>query len=392
MSAPLAVVHAALSLRASYGGPARSIPALADALVQLGASVELVTAGNATPHDPLIMPSDPRVTVTAVSGRFDRKGLALWMPRFRRTIAERVDASRADVLHDHGMWRATNHAMSGAARALGLPLVVSPRGMLESAARRHRSARKSLAWALWARRDLARASCLHATSEGEATTLAGLGLDVPVVMIPNGVVVPPVVSPIEPHRAERQLLFIGRLVAVKGIDLLIEAWRRADPPGWRLVIAGPDEDGHRAVLERAVADAQLRDRVSFVGSLDEDAKWRALAACDALVLPSRTESFGSVVAEALAAARPVIATTTTPWAALATEQCGWLSAPTPDAIAQAITTACVLTDDATRAAMGARGRAYASRSLAWSRAARDMIAVYEWLARGGSTPASVRRP
>ncbi len=392
MTPSLRIVHAALSLRASYGGPARSIPALADALVEQGLAIDIVTAANDAPGDAMMRPRDPRVTVTTVPGVFDRKGLALWTPQFRRALESRARAGGPVVLHDHGVWRPTNHAMAQCAASLRVPLLVSPRGMLEGMARHHRGGRKRVAWALWARRDLARARCLHATSAGEASTLAALGLGLPVAMIPNGVVLPATVEAPAANRPERQLLFIGRLVAVKGLTLLIEAWRRAAPPGWRLVIAGPDEDGYAAVLRRAIDDARVSATVTLAGALDDAAKWDALAASDVLVLPSLTESFGGVVAEALAAARPVIATTTTPWPQLEDEQCGWRAAPTPEALAAAITAACVDGNDATRAQMGARGRAYAAAHLGWTSVARDMTALYAWLVNGGPAPATVRQP
>jgi glycosyltransferase involved in cell wall biosynthesis len=383
------VVHAALNLRASYGGPARSIPALADALAAEGCRVDVVTADNAAAHDPLLLPTDPRVRVTEVPGLFNARGLALWMPRFKRAILAAADGAERTLLHDHGMWRDTNRAMAAAAQARRLPLIASPRGMLEDVARAHRSARKRVAWALWARRDLGVARCLHATSTREAETLAALNLGIPVAMIPNGVTLPAHAEPADIARPERQVLFVGRLVAVKGLTLLVEAWRRAALSGWRLVIAGPDEDGYGAVVARAIADAGVAVSVSLAGPLDEAAKWRALAASDLLMLPSLTESFGGVVAEALGAARPVIATTSTPWAALATERCGWLADATPDALAAALTTACRDTDDAERADMGARGRAWASRALGWAPVARDMHALYRWVLHGGTPPTTI---
>lgn len=388
--APLRVVHAALSLRASYGGPARSIPALADALAARGVGVDLLTVANDAPGDPLRLPRDARVRVTRVNGVLDPKGLALWIPAFRREVLA-LASGEGVVLHDHGLWRPTNHAMATVAAATRAPLVVSPRGMLSGVARAHRSARKRAAWALWARRDLARARALHATSPGEAAELATLGLKLPVAMIPNGVALPALAAPPDAARAARTLLFLGRLVAVKGLDLLLDAWRIAAPAGWQLVIAGPDEDGTRATLERALAERPPARPVHFAGALDDDAKWAALAAADALVLPSRTESFGVVVAEALAAARPVIATTATPWPTLATRGAGWLADTTPEALAHAITR-CAAATDAERAAMGVRGRAWAEADFGWDGVATRMVALYHWLRHGGPAPDTVTVP
>ena len=60
-------------------------------------------------------------------------------------------------------------------------------------------------------------------------------------------------------------MFLGRIYPVKGLPMLIEAWARVRPAGWRLVIAGPDEAGHRREVEAAVAAAGLAEVVSFPG-------------------------------------------------------------------------------------------------------------------------------
>ena len=94
--------------------------------------------------------------------------------------------------------------------------------------------------------------------------------------------------------------------------MLVEAWARVRPQGWQLTVAGPDEAGHKAEIERAVAAAGLAELVTFAGPLYGEVKEAALLGADLLVLPSYSESFGMVVAEALAHGVPVLATTGTP--------------------------------------------------------------------------------
>lgn len=100
--------------------------------------------------------------------------------------------------------------------------------------------------------------------------------------------------------------FVGRLDAVKGVTLLLEAFAalRARHPQARLTIAG---DGPaRALLERQAQG--LGDAVRFAGYLDEPAVGRLLEEADMLVLPSFAEGLPVVLMEALASRIPVIAT------------------------------------------------------------------------------------
>ncbi len=96
----------------------------------------------------------------------------------------------------------------------------------------------------------------------------------------------------------RLLLYSGRLVSVKRVDLLLDAFSQIaeDRPDWNLVIAG---DGPlRAGLEGSIP-APLRNRVTWTGFVEDSATLAALyATCDALVLPSDREPWGVVVTEA----------------------------------------------------------------------------------------------
>lgn len=104
------------------------------------------------------------------------------------------------------------------------------------------------------------------------------------------------------------LLFLGRIHRKKGCDILVDAFARVAPtrPEVDLVIAGPDPDGLRATIAPIAQAAGVADRIHWPGMLSGDAKWGALRECMALVLPSHQENFGVVVAEALAAGRPVL--------------------------------------------------------------------------------------
>lgn len=103
-----------------------------------------------------------------------------------------------------------------------------------------------------------------------------------------------------PPSSSRTVAFVGRLSPEKGVDVLLEAWRRAAPGGWELVVAG---DGPERRWE-AGAPAGVR----FTGRLPAGDIARLLLGARALVFPSRSyETFGLAVVEAMAAGAAVLA-------------------------------------------------------------------------------------
>lgn len=300
------------------------------------------------------------------------------------TLAEALRSSgEPDLVHDSGLWLAHNHRLASWAYARSIPRVVSVRGMLQPWALRHKHFKKLLAWQLYQKRDLRRACLLHATAPDEAATLHRLVHDTAVCTIPNGVDVPPLRQPSGRRQGGlRNALFLGRLYPVKGLPMLVEAWGRARPKGWRLTIAGPDEAGHRAEVERAVASRGLQSAIEFIGAVDGTQKQAAFESAEILVLPSHSESFGMVVAEALAHSVPVIATDATPWSDLDRRGCGWCVPAAVDGLAGALAEACVM-DAVTLMQKGAAGRRWMESDFSWDAIARRFIAAYE-LARNGA--------
>ena len=107
------------------------------------------------------------------------------MARDRTAASVHAAALDADVIHVHGMWNATAWAGVRAARAVGIPYVISPRGMLQPDAMAHHRALKAIAYPAIERSHLRGASLLHAKSDAEARVLASCGPRV--ALVPNGV-------------------------------------------------------------------------------------------------------------------------------------------------------------------------------------------------------------
>jgi glycosyltransferase involved in cell wall biosynthesis len=107
---------------------------------------------------------------------------------------------------------------------------------------------------------------------------------------------------------KRLCTYLGRLHPRKGCDLAIQAFGKvlAGNPEWQFVVVGPDTVGWKAVLIKMAEDLGIAHRVTWADTLSGNDKWGSLRSSELLLLPSRGENFGIVVAEALACGTPVL--------------------------------------------------------------------------------------
>lgn len=305
-------------------------------------------------------------------------------------MGEALARDPADLVHLHGLWQYSSAAVSKWARKSGRPYVVSPHGMLEPWSLQQSRLKKFLANLLFQKRCLDEAACLCATSAAEEESIRLAGFKRPVAVIPNGIELPG--NPQEAKSrdsAPRTALFLSRVHPKKGLLNLVEAWHEARPEGWRLLIVGPDEAGHLSAVTELVRKLGLQQQIHYGGETwENEAKWRCYRESDLFVLPSYSENFGLVIAEALACELPVITTRATPWEDLERCRCGWWIETGADALAQALRKAVALSD-AERKAMGKRGRELVENHYTWPSVADRMRAVYEWILKSGPKPGYV---
>jgi glycosyltransferase involved in cell wall biosynthesis len=314
-----------------------------------------------------------------------RGGLGMMMGLDRGYRTRLIGARSPDVMHIHGLWSPYLAAFANTAIRHAIPYVVAPHGMLEKWSLQVRSMRKNWALKSYQGRILAHAACLHATSPMEAESMRRLGLTAPIFVVPNPVSEPPEVGePLdEPATTDsnRVLLFLSRLHEKKGLDMLLAAWNDLRPPGWRLVIAGSGEPRYVEGLLR-FREAHQIPNVEFVPHTEGLSREMLFKRASAFVLPTYSENFGNVVAEALVRGLPVLTTTGTPWKDLVTHGCGWYIEPTLEALKTTLAEV-VETDSKTLARMGERGRAYAVSSFSLSAIRQEFLRMYQTAMRAG---------
>ena len=414
------VLFTIASLHPEHGGPSQSVPGLCEGLGRAGVGVEIVSLHYGKTWKPPLAPATELVTTTYVDCSFAPARRAQWTPRFNSVLRERCRASSAQIIHDTGVWLLTNHAAASAARGLGLPFIISPRGMLTAWSLRHKGWKKRMAWRLYQQRDLQSAQVLHATSREEIKDFRAAGLTQPIAVIPNGVELPIQKSEVRGQKSGlrsptsdlRTILFLGRIHPVKGLTNLVKAWASiqrseagghwsASSPGglrpggvvsgqpkWRIIIAGRDEEGHKSDIEAEIRKLKVENDFEFIGPVEGEAKWDLYRSADLFVLPSHSENFGLVVAEALACGVPVITTKGAPWEELVTQHCGWWIDKGVEPLTAALREAMALSDEQ-RKTMGQQGRRLVEQNYSWPKIAVEMKSVYEWVLGGGARPGCV---
>ena len=322
------ILHTVAGLWAGTGGPVASVTSLCAALAARGHQVTLLTG--AGPLHPAVLGLQPRVRVrTEPLGPYR---LANWSSAFRAACLE--EARRADVVHDHGVWLHTNWSSVRMAGRAGRPVVRSPRGMLSPwALGRTRLVKRAL-WTLLEASLFDKSALVHVTSEAERDDVRRLGIRAPVVLIPNGVDLEGEFSServadarsrgIPEARGRRVVLFLSRVHPVKGLDLLCQAWASLPPdlPAL-LLVAGSGDPSSVSRLREWLAE-QPGPPASYLGPVTGERRLALLASAWLLALPSYSESYGMVIAEALASGTPVLTTTSMPWTEVGTAGCGWV--------------------------------------------------------------------
>jgi glycosyltransferase involved in cell wall biosynthesis len=305
------ILHVMRSLDPVGGGPAEAVRRLALGYRQAGHEAEVATL------------DDPDATFLAhlpfpVHAQGPAKGVYGYSPRLLPWLRKNV--ARFDGVVVNGLWQ--YHGLAAWRSCHGrVPYAVFTHGMLDPWFKRAyplKHLKKWPYWLLFEYRLLRDAARVLFTSEAEQRLAAGSfwlhrwhGQ-----VVPYGTPGPS--GDAEAQKAEffrlcpqladrRFLLFLGRIHPKKGCDILIEAFAQAARnPSLGLLLAGPDQTGWRDKLQACANRLGIGDRVHWPGMLVGDAKWGALYAAEAFILPSHQENFGIAVAEALACGRPVL--------------------------------------------------------------------------------------
>jgi glycosyltransferase involved in cell wall biosynthesis len=362
-----------------YGGPIRSVHGLAAALARRGHDIHVYTTSVDGPSD-LDVPIDHPVELDGVKVHYFRVPMLRrlwWAPGLRRRLRQSV--AEFDAVHVHAVFLWPMLAAAREAARAQVPYVVAPRGMLirDVIYRKNRWVKTAWINAI-ERKSLAQAAAVHVTAELEATELKALGLPARhVAWIPNGVQWPAEIMPLSAgpfaKLPDRYVLFLSRISWKKGLDRLITAWQSV--PDIPLVIAGNDDEGYQPKLVEQVRALGLSERILFLGPVQDAHKWALYRHAQLFVLPSYSENFGNVVAEAMAMGCPVAVTPEVGIASLVESVgAGIVASGEPVEFSKAVKD--LLANPARLRQMGMRGQRAAHERLSWDAVAAQAENLY----------------
>ncbi len=309
------ILHVTHSVNPEGGGVIEGIRQLSAALIELGASVDVLSLD--TPGSPGVV--DFPLSLFPLGTGQPGYGYA---PQVLPWLIEHGPGY--DLILINGLWQYSGLAVWRAAQKVKLHYAVFPHGMLDPWFRRHYPLKHLKKWLYWPwaeYRILRDADAVLFTTEEERLQarqsfwlyrchekVLGYGIASPPPDATRQIAL--FIEKFPQLSGKCLVLFLGRLHEKKGCDLLLHAFaetlREHPSANLHLVMAGPGAEPNIQHLESLSRQLDLKTNITWTGMISGDLKWGAFRSADAFILPSHQENFGVSVAEALACGIPVL--------------------------------------------------------------------------------------
>lgn len=369
-----------------FGGVCESGYGLSRALANNGINIKVVTSnaskGERVSFDSFDKKEINRLSIHPFNYFYSERSCFSFSGR--RIINE--ISSQSDLVHINGIYTHPATVGAKAARKLNKPHIIALRNGLDPWMMKIKRLKKMIGYLFYVKNDLKSATCIHATSVQEIDAAKKIGIKGPFTIIPNGISLSEFQSLPPKYRATdiwpilkncKVVLFMSRLSKQKGLDMLIPVWEDIvkKHPDTILVIAGPDYLEYGKYARWLVSQSTCNKNIIFTGNVVGEYRLALYSIADIFILPSYSENFGNVIAEALACEVPVITTKATPWSEIEKNDCGRWVAVDKNAIYDSLDDLLYKSNEE-REAMGKRGKKLISQNYTWDIAARKMKTVY----------------
>lgn len=378
--------HLVHNIDNSYGGPAKSIPYLMSSLEKLGNNQEVISLKYSNNETNEVI-SKLNLKSTSFQAHFLKA--AAYSPNIEDYLVKRIRETNNQIIHYHNIWNYIPLIANKVAVNTNVPIVASPRGNLFPWNLKKGYLKKKLYMEVFQRRYFNTSDCIHVTSKEELRAVKNLGLNAPIGLISNGVDIDEFknMQSKEKHRDnlgidvnKKYILYMGRIEQKKGLLLLLHAYKDFVKKNdeWKILIAGPAYDKkYFQECKDFVINAGLDKHIEWLGMVSGSKRIDAYGAADLFVLPTHSENFGIVIAEALASGLPVITTNGTPWAEIQNEFAGYIIPLEKRFLLSSIDNFSKLSI-LEKNEMAANAKNIAKR-YSWDKPGHEMAQLYEWI-------------
>lgn len=299
-------------------------------------------------------------------------------------IIERLKAEKStiDLIHFHMIWFYDKNIIANAIAREGIPYIITTHGTYSKP---HAwTGKRRVARVLFERSFLNGATEIHAITEKEGEELRRYGYDGPIFLAPNGIAPEEIPAKRDDgffytsrNRDRTRLLWIGVKRDDKNLDVLISALARL-PKHLRntltVSLIGPDHKGTEARIKAHAARLGVDDCIEFLGPIYGLEKYDAIESADLFILPSVNEVFALAMLDAMACAKPCLASHGCGYTPFAKDDFFIGFEPTPEGISLAIQQMFERRHDWPQ--MGANAKRVIDTKLNWDAITRTMIDNY----------------
>ena len=366
------------------GGHSYSVPALCESLVEKIDTHLHVTNGELSDISNNLV-FNPSFTIHEYKTNPLLKSI-LSSKTFKSNLKKIV--KDGDIIHNHGLWRMPNIYPLLAKEDNDIKIIVSPRGSLSQAALNISKYKKYFFKNIFRQNELLK-KCdgFHATSIKEKNEIRILGYKQPIAIISNGINMPSQYKK-SFNKNRTKFLYLGRIHPIKGLDLLIKVWKKIDNENASLDICGFKKNyedlNYYKSLKKLTKKLGIKN-ITFSDEVSGEDKKQKFIENDVFILPSKSENFGLVIAEAMSYGLPVITSEHTPWKFLEEKKCGWVVKLNEKSLLSTINVAKGLNPIDLKE-MGYRGRLLVKNKYNWNKLNAKYSEYYNWLNTGGNNP------
>lgn len=359
------VIHFVTAIDRSLGGVSLYIQLLAK---ELGKHVDLIIVTRPTPN-PL-----PIENAGIIYLPLPLKEINQFASQWKKVL----DEEKPDVVHINGIWMIQTWIIQKEALKRNIKTYITPHGMLEPWIVNRHPWKKKLALMLFQKKALKQALALVATAESERENIIKLNYNNNVPVIPNGIDIESIAIKTD-WSIKKKILFLSRVHTKKGIELLLETvyQLKEELKEYEIIIAGEGEENYIRTLKQINEEKGCSGMIKFIGGVYGEEKWNLFREADCFVLPTHSENFGYVIAEALASGTPVITTKGAPWEEINTYHCGYWIDRTCEALKSALSEL-IKKDQTELKEMGMNGRRLIQEKYSSEVAANKLIELYNY--------------